>query len=188
VATDDKTGNGHGTGNGNGAALERRVEAQREVVRRTAAELEDRLRDKTHEVREKIENAREKVQDKVQEVREKMHVVGDRMQDVTEFVQRHRYAVLGGALAAGAVLGMRGGRRASRAKRRAEPEIRYVMAQNEKKAGLLGSIMGAAAAFAVKQGVQMLTERLQGDGGGFPDERTDRYQQLPPPMRRPFVE
>ena len=184
---DDKAGNGHSNGNGNGASLDRRVEVQREVVRRTAAELEDRLRDKTHEVREKIENAREKVQDKVQEVREKMHVVGDRMQDVTEFLQRHRYPILGGALVAGAVLGMRGGRRERRNRRSSEPEIRYVMAQNEKKAGILGSIMGAAAAFAVKQGVEMLTERLQGGGASGREGPYAGYT-MPPAGRRPFVE
>ncbi|HUS64836.1 MAG TPA: hypothetical protein VMZ28_09860 [Kofleriaceae bacterium] len=188
MATDETAGNGHrngngnGNGDGNGRALERRVEAQREVVRRTASELEDRLRDKTHEVREKIENAREKVQ----EVREKMHVVGDRMHDVTEFVQRHRYAVLGGALVAGAVLGLRSGGKRKRRTRASEENIRYVMAEQPKKASLIGSLIGAGAAFAAKQGVSYLTERLQG-GGEAADDHPERYQ-LPPARRRPFVE
>lgn len=175
-------GNGNGNGNGNGMALERRVEAQREVVRRTAAQLEDRLRDKSHEVREVIENAREKVQ----EVREKMHVVGDRMHDVTAFVQRHRYAVLGGALVAGALLGLRsGGKRSRRA--RGEENIRYVLAEQPKKSSLVGSLVGAAAAFAAKQGVTYVTERLQ--GGGADDDDAYPTHALPPPARRrPYVE
>jgi len=186
VATDETAGNGHrnGNGNGSGRALERRVEAQREVVRRTASELEDRLRDKSHEVREVIDSAREKVQ----EVRDKMHVVGDRMHDVTAFVQRHRYAVLGGALVAGAVLGLRGGgaKRARRARARGGQEVRYIMAEQPKKASLLGSLLGAGEAFAAKQGISYLTKRMQG-GGEAADDHHERYQ-LPPAARRPFVE
>lgn len=181
---DDRAGNGHGNGsgngNGNGRSLERQVEAQRELVRRTASQLEDRLRDKTHEVREALDSAREKVQ----EVREKMSVVGDRMHDVTEFLQRHRYAVLGGALAAGAVMGLRSGGKRARRARGGEETIRYIMAEQPKKAGFLGSLIGAAAAFAAKQAIGHLTERLQGGGGDDPY----RGYQLPPAARRPFVE
>lgn len=188
MATDETAGNGHGNGhgsgngNGNGRALERRVEAQREVVRRTASQLEDRLRDKTHEVREVIDNAREKVQ----EVRDKMHVVGDRMHDVTAFVQRHRHAILGGALVAGAVLGLRSGKKRKRRTRASEENIRYIIAEQPKKASLIGSLIGAGAAFAAKQGISYLTERLQG-GGEAADDHNERYQ-LPPAARRPFVE
>lgn len=184
MATD---GNGqNGNGNGHGDALKLQVDAQREVVRRTAAELEDRLRDKTHEVREKIEHARDKVTETVSDVKEKLHVVGDKMDDVTGFVQRHRYAVLGGSLAAGVVLGMR---RQRRERRQAQQAIRYVVQEPAKKATLLGSLAGALFAFAAKQGVSYLTERLHGGSGD--DDRDDgmpgRFT-LPSAGRRPFVE
>ena len=54
-----------------------------------------------------------------------------------------------------------------------------------KKASLVGSILGAAAAFAAKQGLTYVTGRLHGVDGG--DDAFERYE-LPPAARRPYVE
>ena len=166
--------NGHDNGNG----LKQQVEAQREVVRRTAAALEDRLREKSHEVSEAIDSAR----DKVHEVSEKVQVVGETVQDAKAFVHQHAYAVIGGSLVAGVLLGLR--RSASRGRGRdghdLDHAIRYVIAERP-KTSVFKSLLGAAAALAMRQGMSYVSRKLQVED----EEPGERYPL--PSDRQPYL-
>src|SRR5688500_7106188 len=96
-------------------SLRREAATRRASLRRTAAALEDRLRVRGHQMSEVVEKPRETVE----HAREKL-------EGVDSFVHRHRYAILGGALGVGVVLGLRRKRRPVRAGNM-EDAVRFVM-------------------------------------------------------------
>lgn len=152
--------NGH---DGNGVDdLKRELEERRAAVRKTAQALEERLREKTHQVTEVIDRTREK------------------LSGVDDFIHRHRYALMGGAVGLGAVMGLR--RRARHARRapNLDGAVRFVV--EKPRQSVLKSLFGALAALAAKEGIAYITERLEAMDNGH-----DHPPYLLPPGR-PYAE
>lgn len=149
------------------ALLRREVAERRAAVRRTASALEDRLRQRGHQVSEAVDHAR----DAVERTRGALN-------EVDEFVHRHRYPILGGALGLGVVLGIRRRRRPQQVAS-VEEAVRVVL--ERQRPSLLRSLFGAAAALALRHGVAILTERLS------EEPEPPRPQRLLPPGR-PYAE
>ena len=153
-----------------------RVEAaeRRAAVRRTAAALEDRLRERTDQVGDAVDRARETVEqarDTVANARGKLH-------GVDEFVHRYRYPILGGAVGLGLLFGIRRARR-PREVDGVEEAVRVVL--ERQKPTVFRSLLGAAAALAMRRGIEMLSQR-------FMEEQRDPYEPLLLPPGRPHAE
>lgn len=154
--------------------LRREAAERRAAVRRTAAALEDRLRQRTHQVGEAVEQARETVEharDTVARTRGKLH-------GVDTFVHRYRYPLIGGALGAGLLLGVRRARR-SREVTSVEEAVRVVL--ERQKPSIFRSLLGAAAALAMRRGIELLSNRLM-------NEPHESYEPLLLPPGRPHAE
>ncbi len=154
-----------------------RVEAaeRRAAVRRTAAALEDRLRQRGHQVSEAVDQARETVEharDTVARTRGKLH-------GVDTFVHRYRYPLIGGAIGAGVLLGVHRARR-PRDPSNVEEAVRIVM--QRQKPSVFRSLLGAAAALAMRRGIEMLSRQL------MHDETREPYDPLLLPPGRPHAE
>jgi hypothetical protein len=158
------------------AALLRREAAERRAaVRRTAAALEDRLRERGHQVSEAVDQARETVEHARETV---VHARG-KLHGVDTFVHRYRYPILGGAVGLGVVLGIRRARRPREATS-VEEAVRVVL--ERQRPSMFRSLLGAAAALAVRRGVELLSRRLM-------EEQHESYEEpllLPP--GRPHAE
>ena len=127
--------------------LRREVAERRAAVRRTAAALEDRLRERGHAVSEAVDQARETVA----HARGKLH-------GVDTFVHQYRYPLIGGAIAAGLVLGVRRAGRPRESTTNVEEAVRLVLARQ--KPSFLRSLFGAVTALALRRGVELLSQRL----------------------------
>lgn len=150
--------------------LRREAAERRAAVRRTAAALEDRLRHRGHQVSEAVEQAR----DTVERTRGKL-------QGVDTFVHRYRYPLIGGAIGAGVLLGVRRARRPPDASASVEEAVRIVLARQ--KPSMFRSLLGAVAALALRRGLAVLSHQLMEDE---PHEPYEQPLQLPP--GRPHAE
>lgn len=150
--------------------LRREAAERRAAVRRTAAALEDRLRHRGHQVSEAVEQAR----DTVERTRGKL-------QGVDTFVHRYRYPLIGGAIGAGVLLGVRRARRPPDASASVEEAVRIVLARQ--KPSMFRSLLGAVAALALRRGLAVLSQQLMEDE---PHEPYEQPLQLPP--GRPHAE
>ena len=150
--------------------LRREAAERRAAVRRTAAVLEDRLREGGHAVSEAVEQARETVA----RTRGKLH-------GVDTFVHQYRYPLMGGAVAAGLVLGVRRARR-PRPAANVEEAVRLVLARQ--KPSLLRSLFGAVTALAVRRGIELLSHRLMDE----PHEPHEPHEPLLLPPGRSHAE
>ena len=156
--------------------LRREAAERRAAVRRTAAALEGRLRERSHQVSEAVDQARETVEqarDTVVRTRGKLH-------GVDTFVHRYRYPLIGGALGLGVVLGVRRGRRVRREMTSVEEAVRVVL--ERQKPSIFRSLLGAAAALAMRRGIELLSHRL------MDDEPHPSYEPLLLPPGRPHAE
>ncbi len=132
------------------------------AVKRTAAALEDRLREGSERVGEAIDRTR------------------DQLHSVDHFVHRYRYAFIGGAVGLGIALARRSSRRTELTSSRANG-VRYVLVERPQQRGVVRSLLGGAAALALRHGASWLVDRLDQS-----DE--DRGPLLLPPGRRARVE
>lgn len=163
--------------NGHGKPTESlRVEAaeRRAAVRRTAAALEDRLRTRGHQVSEAVDHARETVE----HARETVEHARGKLHGVDTFVHHYRYPILGGAVGLGVVLGIRRARRPREATS-VEEAVRVVL--ERRKPSMFRSLLGAAAALAVRRGVELLSRRLM-------EEPRESYEPLMLPPGRSRAE
>jgi len=155
--------------------LRREAAERRAAVRRTAAALEDRLRHRGHQVSEAVDHARETVEharETVEQARGKLH-------GVDTFVHRYRYPILGGAVGLGVVLGVRRSRRRTHDATSVEEAVRVVL--ERKRPSLFRSLLGAAAALAVRHGMEYVSRRLA-------YEPHESYEPLSLPPGRPHAE
>lgn len=153
--------------------LRREAAERRAAVRRTAAALEDRLRERGHQVSEAVDQARETVEqarDTVERTRGKLH-------GVDTFVRHYRYPLIGGAVGAGVLLGVRRGRRQRPTS--VEDAVRVVL--ERQRPSWFRSLFGALAALAVRRGVELLSQRLL-------EEPRESYEPLLLPPGRPHAE
>lgn len=150
-----------------GELLRREAAERRAAVRRTAAALEDRLRQRGHQVSEAVDQAR----DTVARTRGKLH-------GVDTFVHRYRYPLIGGAVGAGLLLGVRRAQK-QREVTSVEEAVRVVM--ERQKPSVFRSLLGAVAALAMRRGFEMLSHRLTNDS-------RDPYEPLLLPPGRPHAE
>ncbi len=155
-------------------SLQREAAERRAAVRRTAAALEDRLRRRGHEVSEAVDHARETVE----QARETVVNARGKLHGVDTFVHRYRYPILGGAVGLGVVLGIRRARRPREATS-VEEAVRVVL--ERQRPSLFRSLVGAAAALAVRRGVELLSQRLV-------NEPHDPYEPLLLPPGRSHAE
>jgi hypothetical protein len=136
--------------------LRREAALRRESIKRTAAALEDRLRARTDQLADAFDRTRDKL------------TVLDRV------VHDYRYAFLGGAIGIGFALSRR---RAKRAARLALPNgTRYVLVERARPS-VFRSLVGGAAALALRHGVEWLLRSM--------DESGDEEPLLLPPARPP---
>ena len=163
--------NGHGKP---AESLRREAAERRAAVRRTAAALEDRLRVRGHQVSEAVDHARETVEHARETV---VHARG-KLHGVDTFVHRYRYPILGGAVGLGVVLGIRRARRPREATS-VEEAVRLVM--ERQKPSMFRSLLGAAAALAVRRGIELLSHKLM-------NERDESYEPLLLPPGRPHAD
>jgi hypothetical protein len=158
------------------AALLREEAAERRAaVRRTAAALEDKLRRRGHEVSEAVDHARETVE----QARETVADARGKLHEVDTFVRRWRYPILGGAVGLGVVLGVRRARR-PREMTSVEDAVRVVL--ERQRPSMFRSLFGAAAALAVRRGIEVLAHRL------MEDESRGSFEPLMLPPGRSHVE
>lgn len=151
--------------------LRREVAERRAAVRRTAAALEDRLRQRGHQVSEAVDHAR----DTVERTR-------DKLQGVDTFVHRYRYPLIGGAIGAGVLLGVRRARRPPDASNgNLEEAVRLVLAKQ--KPSMFRSLLGAVAALALRRGLAVLSHQLMDD-----EPPHQPYEPLMLPPGRPHAE
>jgi hypothetical protein len=154
--------------------LRREAAERRAAVRRTAAALEDRLRARGHQVGEAVDHARETVE----HARETVEHARGKLHGVDTFVHRYRYPILGSAVGLGVVLGIRRARR-PRETTSVEEAVRVVM--ERQRPSMFRSLLGAAAALAVRRGVELLSRRLM-------EEQHESYEPILLPPGRPHAE
>lgn len=147
--------------------LRREAAERRAAVRRTAAALEDRLRQRTEQVGDAVDQAR----DTVAQARGKLH-------GVDTFVHRYRYPLIGGAVGLGLLMGVRRARR-PREVNGVEEAMRVVL--ERQRPSVFRSLLGAAAALALRRGIETLSRRLM-------DEPRESYEPLSLPPGRPHAE
>ena len=109
------------------------------AVKRTAAALEDRLRERTDQLGEAFDRTR------------------DQVHHVDAFVRRHPYWFIGGAVGLGIALARRSGGRVDLT---ANDGVRYVLVERDSRPGVVRSLLGGAAALALRHGVSWLAGRL----------------------------
>jgi hypothetical protein len=101
-----------------------------------------------------------------------------KLHGVDTFVHRYRYPILGGAVGLGVVLGIHRARRPREATS-VEEAVRVVL--ERRKPSMFRSLLGAAAALAVRRGVELLSRRLM-------NERDESYEPLMLPPGRPHAD
>jgi ElaB/YqjD/DUF883 family membrane-anchored ribosome-binding protein len=155
--------------------LRQEAAERRAAVRRTAAALEDRLRKRGHQVGEAVDQARETVE----HARETVDHARGKLHGVDTFVHRYRYPMLGGAVGLGVVLGIRRRARRPREATSVEEAVRVVL--QRQRPSMFRSLLGAAAALAVRRGIELLSRRLM-------DDTHESYEPLLLPPGRPHAE
>jgi ElaB/YqjD/DUF883 family membrane-anchored ribosome-binding protein len=164
--------------------LRREVAERRAAVRRTAAALEDRLRERGHQVSEAVDQAR----DTVEQARDTVANARGKLHGVDTFVHRYRYPLIGGAVGAGLLLGVR---RAARRPREREVDgveeaVRVVL--ERQRPSVFRSLFSAAAALAMRRGIEILSRRLMDEEPRESYEPRASYERLPLPPGRSHAE
>ena len=154
--------------------LRKEAAERRAAVRRTAAVLEDRLRERTNQVGDAVDQARETVE----QARETVAQARGKLHGVDTFVHRYRYPLIGGAVGLGLLFGVRRNRQ-PREVDSVEEAVRVVLARQ--KPTFFRSLLGAAAALAMRRGIEVLSHRLMA-------EERDQHDPLMLPPGRPHAE
>jgi len=145
--------------------LRREAARRRESMKQTAMALEDRLRERTEQISDAVGRTRQQVG------------------KVDQLVRRHPYLFLGGAIGAGLALSRSSSNRLVPIDK-ANGRGAYVLVER-RQSGLVRSLLGPLAAFALRQTIAWLAGYLDGPHGEESHDDDDPRMLLPPPPPPP---